>query len=70
MIEYVDGAQDESPFFGYLAFTEPHDPLQVPDEWLEPTDHLPDARSVRTAYRDHLLARVLTPHVWLPGGAA
>lgn len=43
---------------------------QVPDEWLEPTDHLPDARSVRTAYRHHLLARVLTPQVWLPGGAA
>jgi hypothetical protein len=43
---------------------------QVPEEWLETTDHLPDAPAVRTAYRDHLLARVRTPHVWLPGGAA
>src|SRR5690606_22543163 len=43
---------------------------QVPDEWFETADHLPDAAAVRTAYRDHLLARVLTPHVWLPGGAA
>nr|WP_306239415.1 HipA family kinase [Ornithinimicrobium cryptoxanthini] len=41
----------------------------VPDEWLETTDHLPDARSVRAAYADHLLARVETPQVWLPGGA-
>jgi arylsulfatase A-like enzyme len=27
--------RDESkPFFGYLAFTAPHDPIHVPDEWL------------------------------------
>ena len=26
---------DGKPFFGYLAFTAPHDPLQVPDEWLD-----------------------------------
>lgn len=25
----------ERPFFAYLAFTAPHDPLQVPDDWLE-----------------------------------
>ena len=42
----------------------------MPDDWLETTDHLPDAAAVRTVYRDHLLARVLTPHVWLPRGAA
>ena len=41
----------------------------VPDEWLETTDHLPDAPSVRAAYAEHLLARVETPQVWLPGGA-
>lgn len=43
---------------------------QVPDEWLETTEHLPDVGAVRTAYLEHLLARVQTPHVWLPGGAA
>lgn len=43
---------------------------QVPDEWLETTDHLPDPPAVRTAYLEHLLARVRTPQVWLPGGAA
>ena len=25
--------QDEKPFFGYLAFTAPHDPLHVPEPW-------------------------------------
>lgn len=35
MIEYVDGGRDGQPFFGYLAFTAPHDPLQVPDDWLD-----------------------------------
>lgn len=35
MITYVDEAPTDRPFFGYLAFTAPHDPLQVPDEWLE-----------------------------------
>jgi hypothetical protein len=43
---------------------------QVPEEWLETTADLPDAAVVRTAYLDHLLARVRTPQVWLPGGAA
>ncbi len=43
---------------------------QVPDGWLETTDHLPDPAAVRTAYLEHLLARVATPQVWLPGGAA
>ena len=27
-------ADDDRPFFGYLAFTAPHWPLQVPDNWL------------------------------------
>lgn len=35
MIDYIDCAPDDAPFFGYLAFTAPHDPLQVPDEWLD-----------------------------------
>jgi len=39
---------------------------QVPDEWLEPTDALPDPEAVRTAYRLNLLARLDNPSSWLP----
>ncbi|WP_299700177.1 arylsulfatase [uncultured Pontibacter sp.] len=35
MMQYVSEQEDDSPFFAYLAFTAPHDPLQVPDEWLD-----------------------------------
>ena len=41
---------------------------QVPTEWLEATDWLPDPAAVRTAYREHLLARLRSPAAWLPGG--
>ena len=34
IIEYIDEAGDK-PFFAYLTYTAPHDPLQVPDEWLD-----------------------------------
>lgn len=43
---------------------------QVPDEWLEATDAMPDPESIRTAYRLSLLARLDNPSVWLPIGAA
>ena len=29
-----EGRADDKPFFAYMAFTAPHGPLQVPDEWL------------------------------------
>ena len=35
MIQYITEQKDEAPFFGYLAFTAPHDPLQVPDKWMD-----------------------------------
>jgi arylsulfatase len=35
LIEYIDAADDEKPFFAYLAFAAPHDPLHLPDEWLD-----------------------------------
>jgi arylsulfatase len=35
LIEYIDGARDDKPFFAYLAFTAPHDPLHLPDDWLD-----------------------------------
>jgi len=35
MIQYISEQRDDAPFFGYLAFTAPHDPLHVPDEWID-----------------------------------
>jgi len=33
LINYIDEAGD-APFLAYLSYTAPHDPLQVPDDWL------------------------------------
>ena len=35
MMEYIDSREAGKPFFAYLSFTAPHDPLHVPDEWLD-----------------------------------
>jgi arylsulfatase A-like enzyme len=35
LIEYLDERPADQPFFGYLAFTAPHDPLHAPDEWVD-----------------------------------
>ncbi|WP_170287401.1 arylsulfatase [Halioglobus maricola] len=35
IISYMEEQKDDKPFLAYLAFTAPHDPLHVPDEWLE-----------------------------------
>ncbi len=36
IIEYIDSNQgDDKPFFAYLAYTAPHWPMQVPEEYLE-----------------------------------
>jgi len=35
IMEYIDDRDSGKPFFAYLSFTAPHDPLQVPDEWLD-----------------------------------
>ena len=35
MMQYLSEQADDKPFFAYLAFTSPHDPLQVPDSWLD-----------------------------------
>jgi arylsulfatase A-like enzyme len=35
MEEFISSAKDDQPFFAYLAFTAPHWPLQLPDEWRD-----------------------------------
>ena len=35
LIEYLKEGPDDQPFFGYLAFTAPHDPLHAPDDWVD-----------------------------------
>lgn len=34
IIEYIDSREADKPFFAYLSYTAPHDPLHVPDKWL------------------------------------
>lgn len=35
MIQFIDESRkDGKPFFAYMAFTAPHGPLHVPDDWL------------------------------------
>ena len=35
IVKYIDEQKDDKPFFAYLAFTASHDPLHLPDEWLD-----------------------------------
>lgn len=35
LIEFLRDKPGDKPFFAYLAYTAPHDPLHVPDEWLD-----------------------------------
>jgi arylsulfatase len=35
IIEYIDQREDGRPFFAYLSYTAVHDPLHVPDDWLD-----------------------------------
>ena len=34
-IQFIkEGSRDDKPFFAYMAYTAPHGPLQLPDDWL------------------------------------
>lgn len=35
MLEYLGAHEEGAPWFGYLTYTAPHWPLQVPDDWLD-----------------------------------
>lgn len=43
---------------------------EVPQEWLEPTESLPDTKTLRAAYVEMLSARLAAPQAWLPMGGA
>jgi len=34
-IQYIDEQSDDKPFFAYLSYTAVHDPLHLPDDWLD-----------------------------------
>jgi len=34
ILEYMESGDAEKPFFAYVAYTAPHWPLQVPDDWI------------------------------------
>jgi arylsulfatase A-like enzyme len=35
IMEYIDSRESGKPFFAYLSYTAVHDPLHVPDKWLD-----------------------------------
>ena len=35
LIGWIEEQDDDAPLFAYLPFTAPHDPLHVPDDWLD-----------------------------------
>jgi arylsulfatase len=35
IMEYIDSRETGKPFFAYLSYTAVHDPLHVPDKWLD-----------------------------------
>ncbi len=35
IIQYLTEQRDDHPFFAYLSYTAVHDPLHVPDDWLD-----------------------------------
>lgn len=35
ILKYIESGDSEKPFFAYMAYTAPHWPLQVPDDWID-----------------------------------
>ena len=35
LLEYVEDRDSDRPFFALLSYTAPHDPLHVPDDWMD-----------------------------------
>jgi arylsulfatase len=58
IIDYLETRDSSKPFFGYVAFTAVHDPLHVPDEWIDKYKGQYDAGP--DAIRKQRLARQVT----------
>lgn len=58
LLGYLKQRNTEQPFFAYLAYTAPHDPIQVPDDWLDRYRGVYDAgpEAVRQQRAKHLKA--------------
>lgn len=63
LLEYLEGVDEGKPFFAYLAFTAPHDPLHVPDDWVQRYRGKYDAgpRAMRQRRIDQLQALGMVP---------
>ncbi|MEM7280648.1 MAG: arylsulfatase [Pseudomonadota bacterium] len=63
LLQFLGEREQDAPFFAYLAFTAPHDPLQVPDEWLDRYNGVYDAGPVamREARAQRQMALGLLP---------
>jgi arylsulfatase A-like enzyme len=58
-VDYVkDQAQDEQPFFLYLAYNAPHFPVQPPEEWLQKVKQrepgIEETRAELVAFIEHM----------------
>lgn len=66
MLEYLQAGDPDRPWFGYLAYTAPHWPLQVPEDWLD--RHAGRYQEGYDALRARRLARAAEAGV-IPSGA-
>ncbi len=48
ILQFLGDRDRDTPFLAYLAFTAPHDPLQVPDDWLDRYDGAYDNGPIAT----------------------
>ncbi len=69
IVKYISEQKDDKPFFAYLSFTAPHDPLHVPDEWLD--NYKGQYNNGYNALRTSRLARMkelgIVPDLTVPG---
>ncbi len=63
LLEYLSNRDRDRPFLAYAAYTAPHDPLQVPDEWIDRYEGVYDEgpEAIRRARYDNLVAQRLLP---------
>ncbi len=63
LLDYLDDWDTDEPFLAYLAFTAPHDPLHVPDEWLDRYDGAYDLgpAAIRQQRAERIRAKGLFP---------